>query len=124
AQDEPPGGSSGETCPDAEGLGTDVALVRAERDGGGDGRVYHIAFRADDPFGGSCAGTVEVCVRHDNGHDDVCGDQGPAFDSTAGFCGGDDDDDCDFDECVPPPPFVTGSCDGAPLPPRLERRLE
>src|SRR5262245_10427722 len=51
AQDEPVDGG-GDTCGDAAGLGTDVVLLRSERDGQGDGRVYHVAFRADDPAGG------------------------------------------------------------------------
>jgi hypothetical protein len=46
AQDEPLEGlGDGNTCPDADGIGTDIAVVRAERSGTkktpGDGRVYH-----------------------------------------------------------------------------------
>ena len=56
--------------------------------------MYHIAFRAQDPLGLFCTGEVEVCVRHDNGHGGVCGDQGPLFDSAPAVCvshgGGDD----------------------------------
>src|SRR5262249_4336046 len=40
-QDEPTNGtSSGDTCPDATGIGSATALVRAERSGTGNGRVY------------------------------------------------------------------------------------
>ena len=73
------------TCPDAEGVGTDVAIVRAERSGSkkvpGDGRVYHVSFTADDGQGGECSGTVTVCVPHDQRPGHVCVDQGPLFDS-------------------------------------------
>jgi cysteine-rich repeat protein len=123
AQDEPvEAEGDGNTCVDATGIGTDVAALRSERSGGGDGRVYHVAFRADDPHGGACLGEVDVCVRHDNGHGGACGDEGPLFDSTVGVCGAPGGDDCDLDECVPPPPFVVASCD-VPLPPFIERRL-
>src|SRR4029077_14293850 len=52
----------GQTCPDAAGVGTDSALLRSERSGLGDGRVYHVSFRADDGHGAHCEGTVAVCV--------------------------------------------------------------
>ncbi len=87
AQDEPPDGlGDGSTCPDADGVGTDIASVRAERSGTkkvpGDGRVYHVSFTADDGQGGECTGTVVVCVPHDQRPGHVCVDQGPLFDST------------------------------------------
>ena len=41
------------------------AWVRAERTGGGDGRVYLVSFTATDPSGASCAGEVTVGVPHD-----------------------------------------------------------
>jgi cysteine-rich repeat protein len=123
AQDEPPdAGGSGDTCSDATGIGTDVVGLRSARSGQGDGRVYHVAFRADDPHGAFCLGEVDVCVRHDNGHGGACGDQGPLFDSVAGVCSQPGGGDCDLDACVPPPPVVIGSCD-LPLPPFIERRL-
>jgi hypothetical protein len=82
-QDEPvQGGGSGNTCPDAEGVGTSTARVRAERDGTGNGRVYHISFTADDGRGGTCTGEVTVCVPHDQGRGSECVDGGPLFDST------------------------------------------
>lgn len=123
AQDEPVDAEGDDgTCGDAAGLGTDVVLLRSERSGGGDGRAYHVAFRADDPAGGFCLGEVEVCVRHDNGQGAFCGDQGPLFDSVPGVCV--PDDDCDLDECVPPPPVVIDFCDDVPLPRIVQRRFE
>jgi hypothetical protein len=81
-------GGGGTTVPDGMGVGTDTASVRAERNGNpstpGDGRVYHIAFTADDDRGGSCSGTVTVCVPHDRGATTDCVDGGPLFDSTLG----------------------------------------
>jgi hypothetical protein len=80
-QDEPlKGAGTGNTCPDATGLGTKTAQVRAERAGTGDGRVYHISFTADDGKGGTCTGEVKVCVPHSKGK--ACVDQGSLFDST------------------------------------------
>jgi hypothetical protein len=67
-QDEPVNGlGDGDTAPDATGVGTATASVRAERSGTGDGRVYVIAYTATDGRGGSCSGTVEVSVRHSQG---------------------------------------------------------
>ncbi|CCG01946.1 putative exported chitinase [Blastococcus saxobsidens DD2] len=83
-QDEPvrePG--SGNTGPDATGVGTATAELRAERSGGGDGRVYHVGFVVDDGHGGSCEGTVTVGVPHDSRGAGAV-DQGPLHDSTTG----------------------------------------
>jgi hypothetical protein len=66
-QDEPLQGSGdGNRSPDAQLTSTSsTVLLRAERSGGGDGRVYRIAFRGDDGRGGTCTGTVDVGVPHD-----------------------------------------------------------
>ena len=69
------------TCPDGTGTGTSTAQVRSERDGIGDGRVYHLGFTARNRSGGSCSGEVKVCVPHDHTHTS-CGDGGATFDST------------------------------------------
>ena len=67
-QDEPvEGRGDGSTCPDAAGVGSDVASIRAERADSGDGRVYQVAFEAKDGKGGTCTGTAAVCVPHDAG---------------------------------------------------------
>ncbi|MCH7591326.1 MAG: hypothetical protein IH989_00910 [Planctomycetes bacterium] len=88
-QDEPVrkrGGGSGKSSPDGDGVGTDTASLRAEREADpgalGNGRVYHVDFRADDGRGGSCTGTVYVCVGHDQRATGVCADEGPLYDST------------------------------------------
>jgi YVTN family beta-propeller protein len=75
-QDEPVSGG-----PDATGVGTGSPSVRAERDGNGDGRVYHINFTATGASG-SCTGSVTVGVPHDQGHGSLV-DEGPLYDSTA-----------------------------------------
>jgi hypothetical protein len=54
--------------------------VRAERDGGGNGRVYHIDFTATDGHGGTCSGAVLVGVPQSESDSAV--DDGPLFDST------------------------------------------
>jgi hypothetical protein len=62
-QDEPTDGTGdGHTCPDGAGIGTSTAQVRAERSAQGNGRVYTIYFTASDGAGGSCQGSVTVCV--------------------------------------------------------------
>jgi cysteine-rich repeat protein len=123
SQDEPlddPG--SGNTCPDAAGVGTGRARLRAERSGGGDGRVYHVSFRADDGRGGECTGTVEVCVRHDQRPGGTCGDQGPRFTSTAGACDG---DTCKAEDCAPSDEeLAAGACKDVRLPSGAERHLK
>jgi cysteine-rich repeat protein len=87
-QDEPLNGlGDGDTCPDAAGLGTATVKLRAERAGTpkvpGDGRVYHLTFSADDGQGGTCNGTVAICVPHDRSLRHGCVDQGTLFDSAA-----------------------------------------
>jgi hypothetical protein len=81
-QDEPVneiGAGAGTSSPDASLL---PLAVRAERNGTGDGRVYHIAFTADDGKGGTCSGTAPVCVQHDRGTgSSSCIDGGPLFNS-------------------------------------------
>lgn len=82
-QDEPVKGTgSGDTSPDGNGVGTPTAQVRAERAGNGDGRVYHIAFTADDGNGGTCEGTVLVSVPKSQGKNGAAVDGGVLYDST------------------------------------------
>jgi|CXWL01.1.fsa_nt_gi streptogramin lyase len=80
------GGGAGNTSPDGTGVGTSTAQVRAERNGNprtpGDGRVYTIAFTADDGNGGTCEGTVTVCVPHDQRSGASCINGGALYDST------------------------------------------
>jgi hypothetical protein len=71
-QDEPLNGlGDGDTAPDAVIQGSTV-LLRSERSGLGNGRVYRIYFVADDGAGGACTGSVTVCVPHDQGHPGEC----------------------------------------------------
>jgi len=55
-------------------------LLRAERSGKGDGRVYHICFTAADPEG-SVSGCVDVIVPHDK-KTDPAKDSGGKYNST------------------------------------------
>jgi hypothetical protein len=83
-QDEAVNGSGNEdTAPDVDGLGTTTALVRVERDGGGNGRFYHIAFKVTDSSGNSCSGTVLVSVPQNKGKNGAAVDDGSLFDSTS-----------------------------------------
>lgn len=68
------------TAIDGRGVGTSTASVRAERQGNGNGRVYHITFMVTDEGGLSCTGTVTVGVPHNQKAPAV--DGGPLFDST------------------------------------------
>jgi len=81
-QDEPVlAPNSGNTSPDALGVGTGTAQVRAERIEGGNGRVYTITFTAFNGPGGSCRGVVKVGVPATK--KGVAVDDGPPhFDST------------------------------------------
>jgi len=81
-QDEPVNGiGDGNTTCDGTGIGTGVAHIRAERQGSGDGRVYHIDYTAIDPTGAMCDGTVAVLVPHDQSNLDAV-DSGQTFDAT------------------------------------------
>jgi hypothetical protein len=80
-QDEPVNGlGDGDTSPDAV-IQADQVLIRAERSGLGNGRVYQVSFRATDRSGESCTGTVGVCVPHDRSQTS-CVDDGQLYDST------------------------------------------
>ena len=80
-QDEPVNGADdGNTAPDAFGVGTASAELRAERADNADGRVYHITFSAQDTNGGSCTGEVTVSVPKNKKRPAV--DGGPLHDST------------------------------------------
>jgi hypothetical protein len=86
-----PGRGSGATCPDAVLVSADgddnpeLAGLRCEREGRGDGRVYKVHFTATDPAGASCSGSATFCVPHDRrgGTGGDCVDSGQDFDSTA-----------------------------------------
>jgi len=113
------GVGEGNTCPDASGVGTATGSLRAEREGGGDGRVYHVGFTADDGRNGRCTGTVTVCVPHDQGQGRVCGDQGPLDSSTGPTCVGACTSGCAI-EMVIAQPVCTGESVPAPLRKRLD----
>lgn len=84
-QDEPvsaPAAVNALRAPDAIGVGSPVAQLRAERDGRGNGRVYHVGFRATDSAGLTCDGTVLVSVPRDLGKKNVTVDGGPLYDAT------------------------------------------
>jgi len=55
--------------------------LRAERSGPENGRVYQIAFDADDGKGGRCSGVVLSCVPHDQSPNAACVNDGAKYDS-------------------------------------------
>jgi hypothetical protein len=72
-QDEPVNSAgSGNTTPDASGIGTSTAQIRAEIQGNADGRLYHIFYAASDSKpatdSGMCSGQFTVSVPHDQTH--------------------------------------------------------
>jgi hypothetical protein len=73
----------GDTSPDAwRGLKDgEVFLLLAERRGGGDGRVYRIAFVVSDGRLGQCSGSVAVGVPRNQSKQAAPVDSGQAFDS-------------------------------------------
>ncbi|WP_295802263.1 PKD domain-containing protein [uncultured Microbulbifer sp.] len=78
--DEPTNGTGdGDTAIDAVIYADGTALLRAERAGNGDGRVYRVNFTASD-FEGSASGSVDVCVRHNKKQD--AAESGQYFDAT------------------------------------------
>ena len=81
-QDEPLNGlGDGDTSPDAVIQGSTI-LLRAERSGTGNGRVYRITFTADDGNGGTCVGSVSVTVPHSRGREaQPAIDDGQAYNS-------------------------------------------
>lgn len=79
-QDEPTNGlGDGDTAIDAIINADGTVLLRAERSGKGNGRVYHVHFTASD-LEGSASGVVNVCVPHSNKSTAI--DGGELFDST------------------------------------------
>lgn len=84
-QDEPTKGMEGsDASPDAVAMadeGHDRLLLRAERAGTGNGRVYQIRYGARDKAGQYCEGTVKVCVPPSKGKKAVCIDDGQQYDS-------------------------------------------
>jgi hypothetical protein len=80
-QDEPTNGNGdGDTATDAVSAGPGTVRLRAERSGGGDGRVYTIAFTVSDGKGGSCGATVQVTVPKSASKAAVLS-PGPGYDS-------------------------------------------
>lgn len=81
-QDEPTSGLvTGDTGPDATLFGSSADL-RAQRDVGGNGRVYRVQFGANDGNGGTCTGTVTVGVPNSQKPGQSIVDDGQNFDST------------------------------------------
>jgi FtsP/CotA-like multicopper oxidase with cupredoxin domain len=67
-QDEPvSGGGDGNTAPDAQVVPghPEQIMLRSERSGNGNGRVYRITFTVSDGRGGTCSRTIFVTVPHD-----------------------------------------------------------
>jgi hypothetical protein len=68
--------------PDAKGVGTATAILRAECSGTGNGRVYVVSFTATDSMGAVSTGCVKVCVPHDMGAGNTAIDDGQNYDAT------------------------------------------
>jgi Thrombospondin type 3 repeat len=112
------GESTGNTCPDADGLGSAVVRIRRERSDRGDGRVYHVHFAADDGRGGTCTGVVMVCVPHDQS-DAPCVDGGELVDSAGPTPPADGPA-----ACLPASDVVAFAACAPGMPPSIERKIE
>lgn len=66
--------------PDGRGVNTSTAQIRSEAHPLGNGRVYHISFRASDEYNNSCTGVIKVGVQLLPRRPAV--DGGPLYDST------------------------------------------
>ncbi len=84
-QDEPVSYIPAFVAPDAKGIGTSVAWLRAQRSWLGDGRVYHVYFTAT-AGADSCQGEVLVSVPN-LWHGYPAVDGGPLYDSTDPYAG-------------------------------------
>lgn len=83
-QDEPVNGTGdGDTTCDGMGIGNDVTMIRAERAGTGNGRVYHVNYTAQNTTGGTCNGTLLVEVPRSPNQSAI--DDGPVYDSSDCF---------------------------------------
>jgi hypothetical protein len=83
-QDEPLKGKDDASAPDARLVPAPNKVdLRAERNGNGNGRVYRIAFTADDGNGGTCSGTVKVSVPKSMGKNGAAVESPASFDSLA-----------------------------------------
>lgn len=81
-QDEPVNGlGDGDTSPDAV-LQGDKVLLRVERAGNGNGRVYRVSFSANDGQGGVCTGAVNVSVPKSMQPGNNAVDDGQLYNST------------------------------------------
>jgi len=86
SSNESSSGKGKKKSPDWRISGNHTLQVRAERNGGGNGRIYTITIQATDVAGNTSLGTVTVTVPHDRGNhgnqddqdndDDHQGDQG------------------------------------------------
>lgn len=96
----------GNTEPDILDFGCDRVSLRAERQGGSDGRVYTLGWRATDDAGNSTEGTCQVIVPHDR--------SGRGAIDSGEDHRAEPDDRCDLSDGAPTPP---SDGDGAPTPP-------
>jgi len=82
--DEPTNGQGdGDTAIDAVIQSNGSVLLRSERSGNGDGRVYTITYTATTPLGTGCINnTVKVGVPHDQGKGATPIDSGFKYDAT------------------------------------------
>lgn len=83
-QDEPINGTGdGNTECDGWGVGTDLAWLRAERKGDGDGRVYVVSYDGVSASGNLCSGNLMVTVPHSQNGDATI-DSGQDYGSSEG----------------------------------------
>lgn len=67
ADETPDARGSGNHQPDLSFVDCHTVDVRSERQGGGDGRVYELGYRAQDKSGNAVDGSCRITVPHDQG---------------------------------------------------------
>ncbi len=81
SQDEPTNGLGDGDTPIDGVIKPGYALIRQERQGGGNGRVYIISFTASNGYGVACSGSVKICVPL-AANSKTCKNDGQKYDST------------------------------------------
>ena len=81
SQDEPTNGLGDGDTPIDGVIKTGYALIRQERQGGSNGRVYVISFTASNSYGVACTGSVKICVPL-AANSKTCKNDGQKYDST------------------------------------------
>ncbi len=82
------GTGDGDTAPDWIVIDDHHVKLRAERAGGGNGRIYTITTTCHDQYGNTSSGTTTVTVNHDNGNSSQTSESSIKDETTVGDVSG------------------------------------